>query len=298
MKLRFLFSLLFCMTSFLMVAQDEPVITTEEEDRDIYPTESSTPWEDVYVDGIVKKTLVEESLFLEYEPLREADIAWEKRIWRIIDTREKMNLPFKYPKKPFFDVLRELSANGDIVVFKDEEFTEPMTIDEVERTLNRIDTTTVFDYDTYEEKIEIVASEINAEDIKQYRVKEIWFFEEENSVLKCRILGITPLKDEYDPNTLEYKYTLPLFHVYYPEARKHFQKYRVFNDFNDIPPMSWYDVFESRFFASYIYKKSNALDLRIEDIYLNYERAGIDRLLEAEKIKNELFNFEHDLWTY
>jgi len=221
-------------------------------------------------------------MVLEYEQLREADIAWEKRIWRVIDTREKMNLSFKYPEKPFFDVIRELSENGDIVVFKDEKFTEPMTIDEVEGQLNRIDTTTVFDYDTYEEKIEIVASEINAEDILKYRVKEVWFFEEESSTLRVRILGITPLKDYYDEATLEYKYTLPLFHVYYPEARKHLAKYRVFN----------------RFFASYIYKKTNSLDLRVEDQFSGYEAEGIDRLLESEKIKAELFNFEHDLWTY
>jgi len=289
MKLKFLFSFLFASAALLVSAQ-------EETETGLF--EGSIPLEDTYIDGIVKRTLTEEAMVIEYEPLREADIAWEKRIWRIIDTREKMNLPFKYPEKPFFDVIRELAQNGDIVVFKDEKFTEPMTIDEVEGTLNSIDTTTVFDYDTYEEKIEIVASEINAEDIRQYRIKEVWFFDEESSVLKTRILGITPLKDEYDMETLEFKYTLPLFHVYYPEARRHFAKYRVFNDFNDLPPMSWYDLFEQRFFASYIYKRSNALDLRIEDQFLNYERAGIDRLLESDKIKAELFNFEHDLWTY
>ena len=288
MKLKFLFSMALCFAAFFAVGQDDDPIRVE----------SSIPMEDTYIDGIVKKTLTEEAMILEYEPLREADIAWEKRIWRVIDTREKMNLPFKYPIKPFFDVIRELSQNGDIVVFKDEEFTEPMTIDEVEGQLNRIDTTTVFDYDTYEERIEIVASEINAEDILKYRIKEVWFFEEESSTLQVRILGITPLKDFYDESTLEYKYTLPLFHVYYPEARKHLAKYRVFNDNNDIPPMSWYDIFESRFFASYIYKKTNSLDLRVEDMYKGYDGEGIDRLLESEKIKAELFNFEHDLWTY
>ena len=288
MKLKFLFSMALCFAALFAIGQDDDPIRVE----------SSIPMEDTYIDGIVKKTLTEESMVLEYEPLREADIAWEKRIWRVIDTREKMNLTFKYPQKPFFDVIRELSQNGDIVVFKDEEFTEPMTIDEVEGKLNSIDTTTVFDYDTYEEKIEIVASEINAEDIQKYRIKEVWFFEEESSTLQVRILGITPLKDEFDIDTGVLKYTLPLFHVYYPEARKHFAKYRVFNENNDIPPMSWYDLFESRFFASYIYKKTNSLDLRVADLFTGYEGEGIDRLLESEKIKAELFNFEHDLWTY
>ncbi len=299
MKVRFLFSTILSLIAFCTFAQLDPVDPTEEE-----KTESSDPQEggfgleNQYIDGVVKRTLVEEQRVIPYEPVREADIAWEKRIWRIVDTREKMNLSFKYPPQPFFDIIRELAANGDIVVFKDEGFTEPMSIDEVEGTLNRIDTTTVFDYDTYEEQIKIVKSEINSEDIKQYRIKEVWYFDEESSTLNCRILGITPLKDEFDDQTLEYKYTLPLFHVYYPEARKHLSKYRVYNDFNDLPPMSWYDLFESRFFASYIYKKSNALDLKLKDIYKDYDRAGIDILLESEKIKAELFNFEHDLWTY
>ena len=59
--------------------------------------------------------------------------------------------------------------------------------------------------------------------------------------------------------------------------------------------MTWYDLFEKRFFSSYIYKASNVLDLRLKDIYAD---SGIDRLLESQKIKAELFNFEHDLWEY
>jgi len=277
-------------------APDERII--RQDDREVFPTESSSPLEDTYIDGIVRKTLVEESIILDYEPVREADIAWERRIWRVIDTREKMNLPFRYPLEPFFNIIRELSANGDIVVFKDEAFTEPMSIDEVEGTLNKIDTTTVFDYDTYEEQVKVVKSEINADDIKQYRLKEVWYFDEESSTMNVRILGITPLKDHFDESTGEFKYTEPLFHVYYPEARKHLSKYRVFNENNDVAPMSWYDVFEDRFFASYIYKRSNALDYRLKDMYNGYENADIDILMEGEKIKAELFNFEHDLWTY
>lgn len=261
-------------------------------------TESSTPVEEKFIDDIVKRTLVEESMVLEYEPIREADIAWEKKIWRVIDTREKMNLPFRYPNEPFFQVLRSMAEAGDITLFQDETFSEIMTEDEINGTLNRIDTVVTFDYDTYEEKIQVVENTINWEDVKQFRVKEMWFFDEESSRMDVRILGFAPIFDEIDYDTGELKYSLPLFWVYYPEARKHMAKYRVYNEENDIAPMSWYDLFEARFFSSYITKKSNALDLRIKDMYDGYDRAGIDRLLESEKIKAELFNFEHDLWTY
>ena len=82
--------------------------------------------------------------------------------------------------------------------------------------------------------------------------------------------------------------------MYYPQLREILAKEQVVNDKNDAAPMTWFDLFEARFFSSYIYKESNTLDLRLIDQYAD----GVDRLLESEKIKMELFNFEHDLWTY
>jgi len=289
MKNSKLFSLLIiCFIATAMFAQKE--------DRTII-TESSEPMEDIYIDDLVKRTLVEENRIIEWAPIREADIGWEKRIWRVIDTREKMNLVFRYPIEPFFEVLRTLATNDEITVFRDEAFKEPYGMDELDRLVNRVDTVSTFDYDTYEEKIEIVRSELNWEDVKQYRVKEIWFFDEELSRMRVRIIGIAPLFTETNEES-GLSFTRPLFWVYYPEARAGLSKYRVFNENNDIAAKSWYDYFEDRHFASFIYKKSNALDLRTEDIYNGYDRAGIDRLLESEKIKNELFNLEHDLWEY
>lgn len=225
-------------------------------------TESSEPAEDRYVDDIVSKRLVVENTVLPYEPIREADIAWQKKIWRVLDTREKMNLPFRYPEKPLFNVFREMIENGDITVFEDEKFTTALTPEEVEKSLNRVDTSVIFDYDTYEEKVQVVKSEISWEDINRFRVKEIWFFDEESSRLRVRILGIAPERDVYDDETQEFKYSLPLFWIYYPEARNLLSKHRIFNENNDMAPMTWAALFESRFFSSVIYKSSNVLDLR------------------------------------
>jgi len=68
---------------------------------------------------------------------------------------------------------------------------------------------------------------------------------------------------------------------------------RVFNTGNDASPITWEDLLEMRFFSSYIYKVSNVYDRRLQDY-----KTGVDLLLEAEKIKAEIFNFEHDLWSY
>ncbi len=260
-------------------------------------TESSDPVEDVYVDDVVRHTMIYENRVLPYEPLREADIPWERRLWRIIDVREKINLPFTYPLQPFFSIIAEGAKSGEIKVFKDETFKEMMTPEEVMGKLEHTDTTLVFNPDTYEDEVRIVNSPVNPEDIQKFRVKEMWFFDKEASRMSVRILGIAPVQDFTDETTGEFKYAIPMFWVYYPEAREALSRYQVFTEGNDAAPGTWYDLFEQRRFSSYIYKQSNVLDLRLDDFY-NGPDKGVERLMESERIKMELFNWEHDLWSY
>ncbi len=249
---------------------------------------------DAPIDGITEKKLGVESRVLPYDHVREADIFWEKRIWRVIDTREKMNLTFRYPERPLFTILMEAAESGEITVYNtiDDKFTTELEPNEVASMGSSTDTVVSFDPETYEEEVKVVTNEINPDDIKRYRIKEIWFFDEETSTLKVRILGIAPLLDVKDDNG-NFLYEQPMFWVYYPEAREMLAKEKVFMYGNDAAPMSWEDLFEMRFFSSYIYKESNVFNRRIQD-YLS----GVDRLLEAERIEKEIFNFEHDLWSY
>ncbi len=249
---------------------------------------------DAPLDGIVEKNIITDRRVLPYDDIREADIFWEKRIWRVIDVREKLNLPFAYPIEPFFEILMTAAEEGEITVYgtEDDKFSYPLAPDEVASMGATVDTIIAFDPETYEEEITIVRNDLNPEDIKQFRVKEIWFFDEESSTLQVRILGIAPLKDEYDENG-NYKYTTPLFWAYYPECREILARHKVFNPNNDSSPMTWEDMMERRQFSSYIMKRSNVYDRKVED-YLT----GVDMLLEAEKIRMEIFNFEHDLWSY
>lgn len=261
-------------------------------------TESSIPSEDIYIDDIVPKRMITENIVLPYEPVREADIAWEKRMWRIIDTREKINIVWRAEEEPFFNILKEMILNGDITAFEDEKFKTPLTGEEVEGKLYKIDTIPSFDYETYQEKIEVVKNTLDWRNIKKYRIKEIWYFDEEASMMKNRILGIAPIMEE-EVEGLDRPLVYPLFWVYYPEARQYLGKKRVKNDDNDIAPMSWADLIDNRFFNSIIYKRSNVLDYKVEDYFdPKSDTANMDILLQSEKIKQELFNFEHDLWEY
>lgn len=257
-------------------------------------TESSDPNAGKPLDDITDKRITNEKRLLPYDNVREADIFWEKRIWRVIDIREKMNLPFAYPERPFFTILMDAATTGEITVYstEDDKFTSQLTPDEVASMGATIDTVITFDPETYEEQLQVVRNDINPDDVKRFRLKEVWFFDEETSTLQVRILGIAPLIDKTDENG-NFLYEKPMFWVYYPEAREVLSRERVFNVGNDASSVTWEDLMEMRYFASYIYKESNVRDRRLQD-YLT----GIDILLEADKIKQEIFNFEHDLWEY
>jgi len=285
MNFKFFIGCLLCLfmvqTTFAQVPRE---VRTEEDEE-----EMETP-----LDGIVEKKIINERRVLPYDPIREADIFWEKRIWRIIDVREKMNLPFAYPEEPFFSILMNAAIEGEITAYgtEDDKFSYPLESDEVASMGATVDTIITFDPETYEEQIQVVRNDLNPEDVKQFRMKEVWFFDEESSRLNVRILGIAPLIDKFDENG-NYTFTLPLFWVYYPECREILARYQVFNQGNDASPLSWEDLMEMRYFSSYISQESNVYNRKIQD-YLS----GVDMLLEAEKIRMEIFNFEHDLWEY
>ncbi|MCH2081711.1 MAG: gliding motility protein GldN [Saprospiraceae bacterium] len=246
------------------------------------------------LDDVVESNTIGRKRILPYDNVREADIFWKKKIWRVVDIREKMNLPFAYPERTFFEILMDAAKTGEIKAYstEDDKFSIELTPDEVASMGASLDTISTLDPETYEETFQIVPNEVNPEDVKRFRLKEVWFFDEETSTLQVRILGIAPLIDVKDDNG-NFRYEKPMFWIYYPEAREMLAKQQVFNIFNDSSPMTWEDLLEMRFFSSYIYKESNVFDRRLQE-YLS----GVDLLLEADKIRKEIFNFEHDLWSY
>lgn len=276
-------------------AQQQPTGTSQPKVEPLENSGDIPPDADAPLDGIVQRKLILDKQLLPWEPVREADILWSKRVWRVIDIREKINLPFIYPEMPFFTVLMNgIQRDTAIKAYKadNDKFHYKMSSQELQGILSHADTITQIDPTTYETKIKVVFNKINPDDIKRYRIKEDWYFDRQYSVLKVRILGISPLKDVTN-EAGEFMYEQPLFWIRYPDCREYLARNRAFIEGNDSNPMSWEDLFEQRRFSSYVWKESNVHNRRLQD-YLQ----GIDLLLEGEKIKAEIFNYEHDLWSY
>ncbi len=255
------------------------------------------PDADAPLDDIIQRDLIKQKLVLAYEPLHERDIFWERRIWRVIDCREKMNLPFKYPSQELFTILKTGIENGDIKCYTTDEFQFKQTTEDINQQISKQDTAEVYDPETGQYVSEVTRDDIDVQSINQYRIKEVWYFDSESSVMKVRILGIAPMFVEVDPSTGLEIPPRPLFWIYYPDCRKYLSAHKVFNENNVASPISWDDLFEMRHFSSFITKRSNVNDNRLVD-YDQLKDNGVDMLLESNKIKEDIFNFEHDLWSY
>ena len=87
----------------------------------------------------IERNLVKDRIPLPYEHLREDDAVYREKVWREIDIREKMNLPFRYSanedngNQRFISILMKAIQdgpdNGGVTVFDavEDRFTTPMT---------------------------------------------------------------------------------------------------------------------------------------------------------------------------
>jgi gliding motility associated protien GldN len=245
------------------------------------------------LDGIYSREAVPQRRILAYDHVREADVMWEKRIWRVVDLREKMNHHFAYPVHPFFQVIKDLATSGKLNLYNDEAFTQPLTPRECEQVWGGgMDTIEVVDVETGLPSLKYVPKGFDISKITRFRIKEVWFFDKEVSRMQVRILGIAPLLSRYDDEG-NFMFEVPMFWVYYPNARQLLANQGAFLGYNDAAQLSWEDIFEMRFFSSYIYKQSNVKDWRLQDAY-----AGTRAIVESEKITQEIFNIEQDFWSH
>ncbi|MAE09045.1 MAG: hypothetical protein CL661_09840 [Bacteroidetes bacterium] len=236
-----------------------------------------------------------------YPSIRRADVMWSKRIWREIDFRQKFNQKFYYPidsqvswKSFIMIVLDALKEGGRMTAYdisNTDELLVPITYNEiVGRQIDTIHQISRRPYPPYEEYDTTIYTDFDPTKVMRLRVKEDWYFDKQRSQMMVRIIALCPvLIVERDGQ----EQTSPMFWISYAESRDVFAQALVFNEFNSAMKLTYDELFWKRLFDSYIYKEQNVYDRRI-----NAYATGIDALLESERVKNEMFRFEEDLWQY
>ncbi|NJK86091.1 MAG: gliding motility protein GldN [Bacteroidales bacterium] len=245
-----------------------------------------------------------------YGYVREADVMWAKDIYRIIDLRQKQNLPLFYPINPIADrmnltdLLLHSIDNEGVRAFSTtdpkNEFTIPMTREQIDEAFGAgVEIIKVEDVNNPGTFIDQESKkERSSSEVQQIMVKEKWFFDKNHSVMKVRIVGLCPIRvyNQLDDQGMPTELVLrkKTFWVYFDEVRPVLASHEVFNRNNDAQRISFDDFLWQRRFDSFIIAESNVYDNRQVSSY----SLGLDAQLESEKIKESIFNTEHDLWEY
>ncbi len=248
---------------------------------------------------------------LAYGFVDDRDVMWSKTVWEIIDLDERINFPYYYPtdtlnlgpdRRSLFDVLKKNLSNSNIKeVYKSAYFQEKLTYEEIQERLVAVDTTDAgyeqFNADGFVDAQFIERRRITAAEIRQYKIKGTWYFDKRLGELKYRLLAVCPVAPDVAVKTLagEEEDLVELFWVWFPDARSSLNNNKVFNSRNSSQPITYDHMLNSRRFNSTIYKEENVYEDREVKDYI-YEDA-LRMLLESERIKSVIRDFEQDMWN-
>lgn len=262
----------------------------------------------VYDDFIYTRQAVQERKVVPWQYLREADVYFAKRVERIIDVREKQNKPMMWPKNPLSLILYNAVRDGKLIPYINDSLTSAYEIDQFLRRGSDTDyvETPIDPDDPTITRTDTVSTPFDPEaKIRKYRIVEDWIFDKKESRMYVRIIAIAPrfmyraggtdigeqdlcvlkyFRDPNDPDEFDIREVLVNMEVFNPSG-------------NDSKRLTFDDWFEQRIFSSYIIKESNQYDLKISEMD-EFKTTNISAILESERIKQSLFEFEHDLWEY
>lgn len=263
-------------------------------------------------DNAIQRNLIKERTPLDYEHIREDDATYMQRVWRELDVHEKMNVPFVYKAQGesgdqrFIMILLRAIKNGEVTAFSavggDDRFTTPLLWKDIAKGLvGEPKRSSIPDWQNDPDgskglmRDTVINSEFNPDMVERYWIKEDVVFDKESSRMHTRILGIAPLLTINNEDG-SFRAVTPAFWVYYPDLRPLLTKHEVYNGKNFGARMSWEELFESRMFASRVIKSTinNPNDMYIS----SYVKDPILALLEGENVKDRIFNYEQDLWSY
>ncbi|HFX18134.1 MAG TPA: gliding motility protein GldN [Flavobacteriales bacterium] len=251
------------------------------------------------------------SLPLPYPYTEDRDVLWAKQVWERVDLDERFNLPLYYPTdtlaampniRSLFDALYTGIKSGKITkVYADSYFTQKLSLDDIKDRMTAVDTTDAgrdqFNDEGYVDAQYINEFHVNSETIEEFHIRGIWYFDAKYSELKYRLLGIAPVA--VDPKGMAAGVTpdlVEVFWVFFPDARITLHDYYAFNPRNTSRPIDYDHLLNARRFSGVIYKEDNVYGDRTIKEYIHDN--ALRQLLESQRIKEKIREYEEDMWNY
>ena len=255
---------------------------------------------------------------LPYGYVHDRDVLMGKTTWENIDLDERINFPLYYPvdtafvgkeRRSLFQVLLNGIKSGKITeVYGDDYFNAKKTLKDIESVFQYRDTTQagIDEYNNYYDDYKsgkkvlsnefINVTELSAKDVSGYKIKGFWYFDKRQSELKYRLLAICPMATEARDKAKGNSDSIELFWVYFPSIRDILHDAKAFNDKNSAMPITFDQLLNSRRFNGVIYKEENVFGDRTIQDYMKDNAQS--QLIESERVKDKIRDFEQDMWTY
>lgn len=255
---------------------------------------------------------------LQYGYVADRDVLMGKMVWEIIDLDERINFPLYFPidtanigkdRRSLFDVLIKEIKNGRITeVYYDDYFNTKKSLKDMSSSFTYIDTTNAGReeintyYDDYKSGAKVLdpqyidKRELTSIDVSGYKIKGYWYFDKRQGEMKYRLLGICPVSPEAREIGVENPDVIELFWVYFPSIRDVLHEWKAFNNENSAMPMTFDHLLNSRRFSGVIYKEENVYGDRQIQEYMRDN--ALNQLLESERVKEKIRDFEQDMWNY
>ncbi|ALM48642.1 gliding motility protein GldO [Flavobacterium psychrophilum] len=277
-------------------------------------------------DEIGKKTSAQDSLDndkpLPYGYVGDRDVLLARKVWEVIDLDQRINFPMYFPiednigsdRRSLFSVLISAIKDGSLTqVYDDSYFTRKKTGDDIQsvfffKELNDYGREIMNQNPGKSEEAlkakglltdeHYTTSELTGADVTKYKIVGTWYFDKRQGEMKYRILGICPMAVDALTKLRQGSEAEPieLFWVFYPGARDVLHKAKAFNEKNSALPITFDHLLNSRRFSSNIVKEENVYGDRLIEDYMK-DNSQL-QLLEAERIKDKIRNFEQDMWNY
>jgi gliding motility associated protien GldN len=247
---------------------------------------------------------------LEYGYVDDRDILYSRMTWEKVVLDERVNFPLYYPidtnnigpnRRSLFDVLITNIKNGNIKnIYDDSYFNTKRTLKDIEASLVMVDTTELgIEQVNAGEPLSpeyVNRVEIDAGYITEYRIKGMWYFDKRLGELKYRLLGIAPVAPDVQFLDQEQPDLVELFWVFFPDARETLHSSKTFNNENSAVPLSFDHLLNARRFNGYVYQEENVQGDRKISEYITDN--ALMQLLESDRVKDKIRNFEMDMWSY